>query len=140
MGTEESDPRFMQYKIESTQAEVEERKGVLHIVQGWIQQKQPEKVSLTHVPVWQHIAQQLPLKRVFFYLPNSLIVESASVPFGAGVWLEDDPGPWLGRAIIYKLNELIHVDASDKSPSVSFPCGEYIGREMIVPQLDTKFR
>jgi hypothetical protein len=90
VGTEESDPRFMRYKIESTQAEVEERKGVLHIVQGWIQQKQPEKVSLTHVPVCQHIAQQLPLNRVFFYLPNSLVVESASVPFGAGT-MQPDP-------------------------------------------------
>jgi hypothetical protein len=51
MGPEGSDPRFMRYQIKSTQAEVAERKGVLHIVQGWIQQKQPAKVSLTHVPV-----------------------------------------------------------------------------------------
>lgn len=60
--------------------------------------------------------------------------------FEAGVWLEEDPGPWLGRAIIYKLNGLLHTDTSDKSPSVSFPCGEYIGGEMMVPQLDAKFR
>jgi hypothetical protein len=43
MGSEESDPRFMQYKIELTQTEAEEWRGVLHIVQGWIQQKQLEK-------------------------------------------------------------------------------------------------
>jgi hypothetical protein len=52
MGSEESDQRFMRYKIESTpESEAEERRGVLHIVQGWIQQKQPEKVSLTHVSI-----------------------------------------------------------------------------------------
>jgi hypothetical protein len=90
VGTDESNPRFMRYKIESTQSEVEERKGVLHIVQGWIQQKQPEKVSLTHVPICQHIAQQLPLKRVFFYQLNSLVAESASVPFSAGI-MQPDP-------------------------------------------------
>jgi hypothetical protein len=53
--TEESDPRFMRYEIQSKDqsgpSEAEERKGVLHLVQGWIQQKQPEKVSLGLVPV-----------------------------------------------------------------------------------------
>ncbi|KAF8221758.1 hypothetical protein L208DRAFT_1382128 [Tricholoma matsutake] len=41
-------PRLMHYQIQSNQAsgtsEAEEQKGVLHLVQGWIQQKQPEKI------------------------------------------------------------------------------------------------
>jgi hypothetical protein len=60
--------------------------------------------------------------------------------FKAGVWLQEDPGPWLGRAIIYKLDGLIHVDRNDKSPTVSFPCGEFEGGELMIPQLDAKFR
>jgi hypothetical protein len=44
----------------------------------------------------QHIAQQLTLKRVFFYLLNSLVVESASVPFGAGT-VQPDPSLWCWR-------------------------------------------
>ena len=33
--------------------------------------------------------------------------------FDAGVWFEEDPGPWLGHAIIYKLDGLIHIDRND---------------------------
>lgn len=44
----EVDPRFMRYKVNSEEAsttlEGEERRGVLHLVQGWIQQSQPNKV------------------------------------------------------------------------------------------------
>jgi hypothetical protein len=60
--------------------------------------------------------------------------------FEAGVWLEEDPGPWLGRAIIYKLDGLIHTDRHDLSPTVSFPCGHFTGGEMMVPQFNAKFR
>jgi hypothetical protein len=38
------------------------------------------------------------------------------------VWLEEDPGPWLGRAIIYKLDGLIYTDRHDPSPTVYFSC------------------
>jgi hypothetical protein len=44
----DADPRLMRYKIESEEtaatSEGEERRGVLHLVQGWIQRLQPEKV------------------------------------------------------------------------------------------------
>jgi len=43
---EESDPRVMSYPIGSGEPEQKlERCGVHHIVQGWIQRAQPEKVS-----------------------------------------------------------------------------------------------
>ena len=60
--------------------------------------------------------------------------------FDAGVWFEEDPGPWLGRAIIYKLDGLIHIDRNDRTPTVSFPCGLFVGGEMMIPQLEAKFR
>ena len=173
METDESDPRFMRYNIESTKGKAEERRGVLHLVQGWIQQKQPEKVSITFVPIcWHYCSTAFSQKGLFLSAeftrsgiglgaircwyrvtrPLALMLatifkelfpkeyEEFKEAFEAGVWLEEDPGPWLGRAIIYKLNGLIHVDTNDKSPSVSFPCGKYTGGEMMVPQLDAKFR
>jgi len=60
--------------------------------------------------------------------------------FEAGVWVKQDCGPWLGRALIYKLQGRLHVDDKDEGPTVSFPCGFFKGREMIVPELSTKLR
>ena len=60
--------------------------------------------------------------------------------FRAGVWMKQDKGPWLGRALIYKLQGKLHADENDIGPTVSFPCGNYSGGEMIVPQFRGKFR
>lgn len=60
--------------------------------------------------------------------------------FDAGQWVKGDPGPWLGRALIFKLQGSLHVDDKDEGPTVSFPCGHYRGGHMIVPQWPTKFR
>ena len=60
--------------------------------------------------------------------------------FRAGVWLQDDPGPFLGRAIVYKLQSKIHRDKHDYGPSVSFPVGQFTGGEMCFPQLKTKLQ
>jgi hypothetical protein len=59
--------------------------------------------------------------------------------FDAGVWIEEDPGPWLGRAIVYKLQVSLHTDKHDIGPTASFGCGSYTGGEMLVPQLGAKF-
>lgn len=59
--------------------------------------------------------------------------------FEAGVWLREDPGPFLGRAIIYKLQGRLHKDTNDLGPSASFGVGDYTGGEMLFPQLGAKF-
>jgi hypothetical protein len=59
--------------------------------------------------------------------------------FAAGVWLQDDPGPFLGRAVIYKLQGRLHKDRHDIGPSASFGVGKYSGGEMLFPQLGAKF-
>ncbi len=59
--------------------------------------------------------------------------------FDAGVWLQDDPGPFLGRAIIYKFQGRLHTDRKDFGPSVCFPVGYFTGGEMKFPQLGAKF-
>jgi len=58
--------------------------------------------------------------------------------FDAGVWIKGDPGPWLGRAIVYKLQVCLHKDSHDGGPTASFPLGYFSGGEMLVPQLKAK--
>lgn len=67
------------------------------------------------------------------------IYQKFQAAFDAGVWLSEDPGPWLGRAIVYKLQVDAHLDQKDLSPTASFPCGAFTGGEMQIPQLPTKF-
>ncbi|TFK60827.1 hypothetical protein BDN72DRAFT_778923 [Pluteus cervinus] len=58
--------------------------------------------------------------------------------FKAGVWVSEDPGPWLGRAIIWKLQVQPHMDASDVGPTAAFNCGSYDDGPMYLPDLDIK--
>jgi len=60
--------------------------------------------------------------------------------FEAGVWFADDPGPFLGRALVYKLQGRLHKDRHDVGPSVSFPVGQFTGGEMVFPQLNVKLQ
>jgi hypothetical protein len=60
--------------------------------------------------------------------------------FDAGVWFADDPGPFLGRAVVYKLQGRLHRDRHDVGPSVSFPVGQFNGGEMVFPQLNVKLQ
>jgi hypothetical protein len=55
--------------------------------------------------------------------------------FEAGVWEEADPGPWLGRAVVYKLQVNLHNDGRDDGPTASFPAGSYDDGHMLLPDL-----
>jgi hypothetical protein len=145
-----------------------EQGGVVHLVHGWIQQAHPERVSDegntglpfslfqglfisgdistsstsvaatgSHFTLTQSVARTIGLafKTVFPKWYN--IYQKA---FEAGVWFQDDSGPFLGRAIVYKLQGRLHRDRHDVGPSVSFPVGQFTGGEMIFPQLNTKLQ
>jgi hypothetical protein len=58
--------------------------------------------------------------------------------FKAGVWEEADPGPWLGRAVVYKLQVTLHNDGKDDGPTASFATGSYAGGHMLLPDLLAK--
>ena len=58
--------------------------------------------------------------------------------FEAGVWEKADTGPFLARAIVYKLQVELHQDQHEDGPFVSFPCGDFTGGEIVVPQLGAK--
>jgi len=55
--------------------------------------------------------------------------------FEAGQWLEEDTGPWIGRAIIWKLQIDTHQDGQDGGPTACFNFGDYVGGEMYIPDL-----
>ena len=59
--------------------------------------------------------------------------------FKAGVWLMEDPGPWLGRAIVYKLQVKQHQDRSDGGPTAIFNVGQYTGGHLYLTSLGLKF-
>lgn len=59
--------------------------------------------------------------------------------FLAGKWIEQDPGPFAGRAIAYKLDTELHYDDQDVGPTVVFPVGHYTGGYMEFPQLRARF-
>ena len=60
--------------------------------------------------------------------------------FQAGVWETSDPGPWLGRAIVWKLPVKTHLDGLDDGPTAIFNVGKYTGGELYLPDLEVKLQ
>lgn len=60
--------------------------------------------------------------------------------FKAGRWFkEEDPGPWLGRTVIYKLQLFPHFDRAEAGPTISCPFGYFTEGYMQFPELGTRF-
>lgn len=61
--------------------------------------------------------------------------------FEAGVWTREDPGPWLGRAVVWKLDVDMHQDVLDDGPAAIFNMGDYEGGgELYLPDLGVKLQ
>ena len=91
--------------------------------------------------VYLHLTQDIAKAlAVMFEAAFPKVYEEYQEAFDAGVWLQGDPGPFLARAIVYKLQSKLHKDGNDVGPSVCFPVGHYEGGEMLIPQLGTKLR
>lgn len=60
--------------------------------------------------------------------------------FEAGRWIMEDPGPWLGRAIVWKLPVNSHVDGLDDGPTAIFNCGSYTGGALNLPDIHVKLQ
>ncbi|KAK2459407.1 hypothetical protein APHAL10511_008572 [Amanita phalloides] len=144
-------PRVMQYKVKGSQEVQEERKFVAHLVHCWPQQAQPEK-GLYPCSLMTKSGKGLGQIRTY-YNDTRMVAEilglmfEACFPdyykeykeaFEAGQWVEQDPGPWLGRAIVYKLQSSLHLDAKDFGPTACIPFGFFTGGEMAVPQFEAK--
>ena len=61
--------------------------------------------------------------------------------FKAGSWMgvEEDPGPFLMRVIVWKLSVHLHVGGGDGGPTITMPCGYFTGGHMEIPQLGARF-
>ncbi|KIL56340.1 hypothetical protein M378DRAFT_17157 [Amanita muscaria Koide BX008] len=150
--SQDDNPRVMRYTVEGSDKQAEERKGVIHLVQGWIQQGQKDKGLFLSSPL---VTSSKGIGEVkCYYNKTSMITATLAImfkklfpasykkyktAFEAGQWFETDPGPWLGRAIVYKLQGALHSDRKDFGPSACFPCGFFSGGEMLVPQFHAKF-
>jgi hypothetical protein len=55
--------------------------------------------------------------------------------FEAGHWYRDDPGPWLARAIVWKLQVKTHADDKDGSPAICFSTNNTCQSPMVLPQI-----
>jgi hypothetical protein len=64
--------------------------------------------------------------------------ETYSEAFKAGVWVTSDPGPWIGRVIVWKLQVHTHQDGLDNRPTAIFNCSRYQGKELYLPDLGLK--
>jgi len=64
--------------------------------------------------------------------------ELFTAAFNAGVYDTRDPGPFLGRALVWKLHVDPHVDKGDNGPAVIFNFGNYTGGELYLPDLNLK--
>ena len=60
--------------------------------------------------------------------------------FEAGRWIRQDPGRWMMRCVVWKLDVLLHQDRNDGGPTATFPAGFFSEGHMEVPQLKARFR
>lgn len=147
-------------------AEAKERCGLYHLVHGWTQRGHKNDVStptctlLSLTPLQLYLCSDYTRSGTAYigvtahYRLNALMAEMLAImfegvfpdiyrkyksAFDAGVWIKTDPGPWLGRAIVYKLQLTLHVDANDVGPAASFPSGLFEGGALVIPQMLAKF-
>ncbi|KAG6864741.1 hypothetical protein C0991_007448 [Blastosporella zonata] len=151
-------PRVMRYEVDDDAEDDEhlsparERCGTYHLVHAWTQVGNLKKglfasdaltgsgTSLAATGIYYKETQD-----IFLYISamfHEIYPETYSKykeAFEAGAWMQEDPGVFLGRVIVYKLQVHPHLDRGDDGPSVSFPCGYYDGGCMMIPQLKAKF-
>ena len=79
------------------------------------------------------------LKELFKHL-FSKQYEEYQAAFNAGVWYTEDPGPWIGRAIVYKLDVQMHYNMCDGGPTATFLVGLFEGGCMELPTLKARLK
>ena len=58
--------------------------------------------------------------------------------FEAGVVNLFDLGPFIGRALVWKMQVQVHQDGLDEGPGAIFPCGYFHGGHLYIPDLGLK--
>ncbi|EPQ50201.1 hypothetical protein GLOTRDRAFT_134160 [Gloeophyllum trabeum ATCC 11539] len=111
--------------------------GNLFLSRDMIKTSTAASAVRAHYEATQFLAEQL---KVMFRVLFPTIYQRYQAAFDAGVWYKEDPGPFLGRAHLWKLQVTLHRDQGDGGPSISFPFGSYHGGELLVPQLKAKLQ
>ncbi|KAF9007272.1 hypothetical protein BDZ89DRAFT_965696 [Hymenopellis radicata] len=65
--------------------------------------------------------------------------EDARRTFKAGRYFRDDCGPWLGRAVGYKVPTTTHPDEGDKGPTFLTSAGSFTGGNLQIHNLQVQF-
>ncbi|TFK58000.1 hypothetical protein BDN72DRAFT_866303, partial [Pluteus cervinus] len=128
-----------------------ERAGVSHLLHSWHQQGHPNGTLTPSKDMVHGTHAAMAVRRYYIGTQNlaGMLQEAFKVAFPdyyqeymqafkAGVWWTEDPGPWLGRAIVWKLQVQPHMDASDVGPTAAFNCGSYDDGPMYLPDLKLK--
>ncbi|KAK1227373.1 hypothetical protein PQX77_009637 [Marasmius sp. AFHP31] len=131
--------------------------GVFHMAEAWPQQRHKKKELYMGSALSG--SGQSTLATRYFYQANETLEKCVEVAVNqffpeihdigvkvreAGRTIPTSDGQFCGmylaRAIIFKLQVLLHKDDNDFGVSTSFPCGYFEGGYLIVPQLKSKFR
>lgn len=59
--------------------------------------------------------------------------------YNAASTFKEDPGPWMGRVVVWKLQVDMHCDGLDGGPTLSFCTGKFTGGHLYLPDLNLKF-
>ena len=80
---------------------------------------------------------QVYIEELFKLAVPSVHQRSAPV-FKAGVWVKDDNAPWIGQALVWKLQVDCHWDGLNEGPAAMFPVGNFNKGELYFPDLKLK--
>ncbi|KAJ7712559.1 hypothetical protein B0H14DRAFT_2645197 [Mycena olivaceomarginata] len=125
------DDKYMVYIPDGSTSEKSERAGVTHLVQCWTMQGHPSYYYRATREVAIYLS-------CMFEVAYPEYHAKYTKAFKAGVWEPADPGPWIGRAIVYKLQVSEHVDGLDDGPTASFCVGDFEGGPMYLPDIGMK--
>ncbi|KAH6911611.1 hypothetical protein BKA70DRAFT_1219731 [Coprinopsis sp. MPI-PUGE-AT-0042] len=128
-----------------------ERTGVTHLVHCWAQQGHPNGLLTPSRDMLKSCSGAMSVDQ-YFEATKTTACEIADrfcvafpddylkyeKAFKAGRWNMLDPGPFLGRALVWKLQVQAHQDGLDEGPAAIFCCGEFDGGELYLPDLNLK--
>ncbi|KAM5540623.1 hypothetical protein V8D89_005654 [Ganoderma adspersum] len=139
--------------IDKTGEEVKECAGVHHLVHAWTEQGHENGPLCVSSRMLFNSSAAVAVQK-YFIVTRLLAIflgelfrnifseeyEQYKPAFEAGVWYTEDPGLWIGRAIVYKLDVQMHYDMYNGGPTATFSVGLFEGGCMELPTLRARFK
>ncbi|KAJ7790590.1 hypothetical protein B0H14DRAFT_2939020 [Mycena olivaceomarginata] len=131
------------YSPDGGSSEISERAGVTHLVQCWTMQGHKNGPFMPSSDFFRGCQAALAVnyyyrftERVAIYL-QCAFAEAFPTYYAKYIRIQSW-GPWLGRAIVYKLQVGEHVDGLDDGPTACFCVGNFDGGPMYLPDIGMK--